>query len=87
MTIETSTPQREMPPPALTPCEPPLIEDDERSNDEEVRADLEKELKEHHPHNFDEYCDYSRRLAKFRGIRPAYIGYAFMPENPLGVCH
>jgi hypothetical protein len=26
-------------------------------------------------------------VAKYSRVRPAYIGYAFIPQHPHGVCH
>ena len=84
-TTTTADPDVTKAAPALVPSEPPSEEDDDAAREVEDWLEFE-ELVQLRPHNFDEYHKYSINLSKFHGARPAYLGYSFIPEHPLGVC-
>ena len=70
----------------LVPTEPPVFEDDLVLESFEDMAAVD-ESKDSFPHSLEEYCDYSRRIARLYGPRPIYIGYCMLPEKPFGVCY
>ncbi len=65
--------------------EPP--DADETPAQDEGLSEVEETFEHLRPHDMDDYCRFSRRLGRQHGVRPAYIGYAIIPEYPLGVCH
>jgi hypothetical protein len=86
MNVTTVVPKPEKSQPILIPSEPAIIEDDLLIEEFEELERLET-CRDIHPHNLDQYCERSRRIAGAQSIRPAYIGYCMLPEDPLGVCH
>lgn len=86
MNIEVYMPRHQWSPASLAPEEPPVLDEDEAVVAEEMEQ-TDEEARELRAHGLEEYCEHSRRLGHHRGVRPAYIGYAVMPEDVRGVCH
>jgi hypothetical protein len=87
MNTNTYVPRHQWSPPSLVPDEPPAPPDDEMMVEDEELAETEEEIRQLPPHTFAQYCEHSRHVARLRGFRPSYIGYAFIPQKPQGVCH
>jgi hypothetical protein len=88
MKTEVFTPKHGWSPTSLVPDEPPVLDEDDMAfEDEEEQLRGDEEARQMHPHNLEEYCEYSRGFGGHRGVHPAYIGYAVMPEDVRGVCH
>ena len=87
MSIDTFVPKHQWSPPSFAPDEPPAPLEDEVIVEEEELTVSEEEIRKLSPHNFAQYCEHSRSVARLQGFRPAYIGYAFIPQKPQGVCH
>jgi len=60
-----------------------------RTNEEEPdkmhasHVDLTKELQ---PHSLEQYCELCRRFSNQHRYKATYLGYALLPDYPLGVC-
>ncbi len=72
---------------SLVPDElPEALDGEELIEDEDLEAAAEAS-RPLHPHCFSQYRELSLHVAGLRGFRPTYIGYAFIPHQPEGVCH
>lgn len=87
MNIDTYIPKQQESPPSLAPDEVPEPLEDEMMVEVEELIETVEHLDKLRPHTFMQYCEHSRHVARLQGFRPAYIGYAFIPHRPQGVCH
>jgi len=73
MSIDTIVPKHPWSPPSFFPDELPSPLDDETIIKEEEEPTLsEDEIWNLRPHNFAQYREHSRHVARLQGFRPAY---------------
>ncbi len=87
MNTDTFVPKHQWSPPAFAPDDLPAPWEDTTTVEDEEFTVTDEEVLALRPHSFPEYCEHSRYVARIRGFSPAYIGYAFIPQRPQGVCH
>jgi len=86
MSANTFVPNHQRSPSLVLDDLPEALDSEELIEDEDLEAAMEAS-RPLHPHCFSQYCEHSLHVAELRGFRPTYIGYAFIPHQPKGVCH